>query len=276
MADHDFDVLARTITALANLLLPHVVPLFAVPRGKRPALVGTALLVESTDGLFVISAGHVLDQGLPPARLYFYDKTRTLRQLSGTMIRTSPLPGSHGPDTHDVAVIRLPPDTPRVFLEALKYPAPIRALLPYRTNRADHQYLVTGFPRSRSRADPSGRQLKSQPQGFRVVSAGEDSYARLGLSPERHIVMPLNVEAMDFVDGTKGRIPDPHGMSGSPVWLLHDERLPNDEQFTPVVGIAIEYRKTEKLLIATDVGVALDLISLLQPPARSPRSNRPR
>lgn len=262
MADRDVDSFASTVTTLANLLLSHVVPLFAVPRGKRPSLVGTALLVENADSLFAISARHVLDQALPPGRLYFYDKTRALRQLSGRMVRTTPLPGTPGPDTHDIAVFRLPPDTPRVFLETLKQPVPIRALLPFRSNRADHQYLVTGFPRSRSRADPSSRQLKSQPQGFRVVSAHEDAYARLGLSTDRHIVMPLNVEAMDFSDGTKGRIPDPHGMSGSPVWLLHDERLPNDSQLTPAVGIAIEYRKTERLLVATDIGVALDLIAI--------------
>lgn len=262
MADREVNTLTNSIGALANLLLPHVIPLFAVPRGKRPALVGTALLVERADAIFAISARHVFDQSLPPGKLYFYDKTKTLRQLFGTMIRTTPLTGSPGPDTHDVAAIRLPSDTPRVFLETLKYPAPIRALLPFQTNRADHQYLVTGFPRSRSHADPSSRQLRSQPQGFRVVSASEDSYARLGLTPERHIVMALDVEAMNFPDGTKGRIPDPHGMSGSPVWLLHDEGLPNDKQLTPVVGIAIEYHKAEKLLVATDVGVALDLISV--------------
>jgi hypothetical protein len=262
MAPRHANSFASVVTALANALLPHVIPLFAVPRGKRPALAGTALLVEGTDGLFAISARHVLDQAMPPGVLYFYDKTRALRKLSGTMIRTAPLPGSSGPDTHDVAVLRLPPDTPKVFLETLKYPAPMRAVLPFRSNRADHQYLVTGFPSSRSRADPSSRHLKSQPQGFRLVSASHESYARLGLSPERHIVMPLNVEAMEFPDGTKGRIPDPHGMSGSPVWLLYDERLPNDTEFTPVVGIAIEYHKTERLLVATDIGVALDLISV--------------
>lgn len=262
MTDRGTASLDGTITQLANLLVSHVVPLFAVPRGKRPSLVGTALLVEDADSLFAISARHVLDQGLPPGRLHFYDKTRRLRQLSGRMARTTPLPGAPGADTHDLAVLRLPPDTPRVFLETLKHPVPVRALLPFRANRADHQYLVTGFPRSRSRADPSSRQLKSQPQGFRVVSAHEDAYARLGLSMDRHIVMPLNVEAMDFPDGTTGRIPDPHGMSGSPVWLLYDKRLPNDSQLTPVVAIAIEYHKTEGLLVATDVGVALDLIAI--------------
>ena len=181
MADQNVNVLAQAVTRLANQLLSHVVPLFAVPRGKRPTLVGTALLVEGANGIFAISAGHVLDQARPPGRLFFYDNARALRQLSGTMTRTSPLPDSPGPDTHDIAVLRLPPGTPRVFLDTLKYPASIRALLPFRTNRADHQYLVTGFPRSRSHADPSSRQLKSQPQGFRVVSASDESYVRLGL-----------------------------------------------------------------------------------------------
>lgn len=262
MLNRDDDSLSGKVTALANLLLPHIIPLFAIPPGKRPSLVGTALLVEDGGALFAVSARHVLDQAISPGRLYFYDRTKSLRHLFGTMVRTTPLPGQKAPDAYDVSVVRLAQDTPRVMLETLKYPMPLRTLLPFRTNRADHQYLVIGFPRSKSRADPSSRQLKSQPQGFRVVSADSDAYAQLGLSPERHIVMPLHVESMNFPDGTKRRIPDPHGMSGSPVWLLYDENLPNDPTHTPVVGIAIEYHKTEGLLVATDIGVALDLIQV--------------
>jgi hypothetical protein len=262
MSDRGFDPLARHITALANALLPHIIPLFAIPHGKRPFLVGTALFVAQDNELFLISARHVLDRGVLPGRLYYYDKTWSLRQLIGTLVRTAPLPNGQGPDRHDVAVMRLPRDTPSIFLETLKYPVPMRSLLPFQVNRGSQYYLVTGFPRSKSHADPSTRKLKSQPQGFTVVSSSGATYKQLGLSPQRHIVMHLNISAMNFPDGSKGRIADPHGMSGSPIWLLYDEAQPNDPEITPVVGVAIEYHKAEKLLVATDIGVALDLINV--------------
>lgn len=55
--------------------------------------------------------------------------------------------------------------------------------------------------------------------------------------------------------------PNPAGMSGSPVWLLHDEHRSEVSTLTPVVGIAIEHHKQEAVIVATDIGVALDLIA---------------
>lgn len=250
----------EALNKLAGALHVHVIPLFSVPPGKRPALVGTALLVKHLDRLYVVSARHVLDQALHPRKLYFYDQVRALRRLSGVLIRTSPLP-EEASDIHDLAVMRLPRDTPESFLEGTKQPISSELLLPFRTDRLGQQYLVTGFPRSKSNADPSSYKLKSQVSSFRVVSAKEESYTLLGVSTKRHVVMPLNVDQMVYPDGRSSRIPDPHGMSGSPVWLISDSVRSFELGHVPIVGIVIEYHKAEKLLVATDVGVALDLIS---------------
>jgi hypothetical protein len=53
----------------------------------------------------------------------------------------------------------------------------------------------------------------------------------------------------------------PAGMSGSPVWLLYDEKGPNDPTRTLVVGIFIEYKKPHHVMIATDIGIALRMIN---------------
>jgi len=72
--------------------------------------------------------------------------------------------------------------------------------------------------------------------------------------------MNLNIKEMRFPDGSLRPIPDPHGMSGSPLWLLFDDGGPNDPARTPVLGVVIEYHKQSNLLVATDIGIALDLI----------------
>ena len=46
-------------------------------------------------------------------------------------------------------------------------------------------------------------------------------YEKVGCSRETHVVMPFGYQKADSVA-------DPHGMSGSPVWLLFDEASDND------------------------------------------------
>ena len=120
--------------------------------------------------------------------------------------------------------------------------------------------MVVGFPSSRSKANPHNKQLKSEPSGFRIVSADTTEYEMLSLSERSHIVLSLDIERMNFPDGSVRQIADPHGMSGAPLWMLFDEIGENDPALTPVVGTIIEYHKDRKLLIATDIGVALALI----------------
>lgn len=258
-----FDPFFNAVTKLANTLIPHVIPLFSIPTGQRPALEGTALFVEQNDKLFLVSAKHVFMKDGSPKKLFYYEKTRSLRRVVGMLISTNSLPNVQSSDRYDVSVLQLPADTPRTLLEVAKFPAPHSSLKPFQSSRHRKHYLVTGFPTSRSRADPSSKQLKSKPQGYTVVSAEDDAYKKLGFGSDMHIVMNLDISSMNFPDGTTGRIPDPHGMSGSPIWLMYDDGGEDDPQSTPIVGIAIEYHKSEKLLVATDVGVALELMAVL-------------
>ena len=252
------DRLESAITELAGRLVNHVVPLFSIPPGKRPVLIGTGLLVSGKSGTFLVSAKHVIDHAKPPSRLYFYSETRELRQLTGHV--RYPFTPANEKDRLDVAIVALPKGTPTVFRSIWKIPIPLEQLAPNRIPRKSHHYLAIGFPKSRSRADPSNMQVRSEPHGFQVVSSSEASYRALGLREDSHIVMNLNIKEMRFPDGSLRPIPDPHGMSGSPLWLLFDDGGPNDPARTPVLGVVIEYHKQSNLLVATDIGIALDLI----------------
>lgn len=251
--------LNSAIASQANLLLQHVVPLFSVPKGKRPVLVGTSLLVEAFGDHFLVSARHVIDHAKPPGRLHYYIEPGQLHQLIGFVKHTGSLKGD-SKDLADLAVIRLPPSARPPSTAVWKRPVQLSALVQQKLPRADKQYLVTGFPASRSRANPHSKKLLSEPSGFRVVSAPLNRYKDMGVKEESHLVLSLDVSNMRFPDGTTRPIADPHGMSGSPVWLLYDASGENDIHMTQVVGIAIEYHKTAKLLVATDARVVLELI----------------
>jgi hypothetical protein len=74
------------------------------------------------------------------------------------------------------------------------------------------------------------------------------------------VILELDLE--DCVDshGIQRTFPKPQGMSGSPVWMLA-EKVNSGSRVYPIVGIGIEYRKAQRALVATDIGVAIDMIT---------------
>jgi hypothetical protein len=251
----------QAVVDSANMLLRHVVPLFSIRPGKRPILIGTSLLVERAGTYYLVSARHVVDRSSDPGGLYYYIERGSMHRLLGSVLHTQAQPHLVQIDKYDVAVIALAPDALPPGAAVWKLPLPFSSLRPFQFPRRRKQYLVTGFPSSRSRANPHSRRLVSEPSGFRVVSATQDRYTILGLDEEHHIVLALDIANMNFPDGTQRRIADPHGMSGSPVWLLFDEDGRNNSSVTPAVGVVTEYHRDKRLLVATDIAVAVHLIN---------------
>jgi hypothetical protein len=89
--------------------------------------------------------------------------------------------------------------------------------------------------------------------------AQKQGYDKVGCNPQSHIVMPFNHRKLQ---GRNGRtlFPDPYGISGSPVWLYFDEVHKNRPDYTPDVGIIVEYYKDKCLLVATDIAAAISLM----------------
>lgn len=243
-----------------NELLRHVIPLFRIPSNKRPELIGTALLVNHSGNSYMVSAKHVIDNMIHPSTLYYYVDRDKLMQLFGNVIHTIAPSSFKGQDSYDIAVVRLQEESRPPYPGVSKDAIPSSFLKSIDLPRVGKEYIITGFPASKSRANPNRKQLKSDPSSFGVASANPAQYLSLNLQHETHLVMPLDVEKMTFPDGSIRRISDPHGMSGSPVWLYPDLSNTNNREFNYVVGIVIEYHKNKKLLVATDIGVALQLI----------------
>jgi hypothetical protein len=248
----------EVVTKLSNVLLRHVVPLFKKEPGKRPTLVGSSLLLSSERLVFLVSAAHVLDEY---RQLHFYIKPNKIRKLTGTLLRTKlPPSGNRIDDRVDIGVLRLEGVDLPPYVKVDKYALPVSALRPNALPREQKQYLLVGFPATRSKANPAAKELKSEPVSYRNIAAPTSKYADLQISPETHIVINLDTQHVLMPDGSISAFPQPAGLSGSPVWLLYDEHGTNDARQTPVVGIAIEYRKASQALVATDVEVVLKLI----------------
>jgi Trypsin-like peptidase domain len=254
--DDDFERDTRAATALSIPLAEFILPLFADSDGKYPEMIGTGFLVEDRGSTFLISAAHVLDRALD---LYFYVDKAVTRMLSGRISKT--LPPKDGPRTADhldVAVLKLEGEGLPPYPGLSKRAMPISMLLPSALPRDDKQYLIVGFPSSKSKANRKDREVNSQPVSFRNISATLSQYGDLGVLPETHIVLPLDLKKTVASDGTIKPFFSPHGLSGSPLFCLPQGW--NKGGSTPVVGVVIEHHKNERAAVATDIALVVEMI----------------
>jgi hypothetical protein len=192
---------------------------------------------------------------------FFYAGPRVIRTLAGSVRVTNPPPGKdRKADRYDVGVLRLlepasPPDLP-----VNKTALPLSALMPRAPPRRGKEYLVTGFRASKSKLHPVRREIDAGFYGNWCPSASEPAYAKMGLSLEDHIVMPFSRKKVVGEGSIIRAFPNPEGMSRSPVWLLGDEAGTNDPVQTPIVGVLIEYHRSQHLLVATDINTTVELL----------------
>jgi hypothetical protein len=148
------------VERFAERLSRHVVGIFHEGRQGRPELHGSGFLVSSSGGSFLISAAHVLDPLQSGTRLFFYAGPDIIRELAGSVRVTNPPPGKdRKADRNDVGVLRLqepasPPDRP-----INKTALPLSALMPRALPRRGKEYLVTGFPASKSNFIPFAKSV---------------------------------------------------------------------------------------------------------------------
>ncbi len=164
-------------------------------------------------------------------------------------------------DRLDVGVLKLDGPGLPPYPQVRKYPVPLTSLVANALPREGKQYLLVGFPASKSKLNPVSHEVASKPYNFRNVSASQEKYMELQVKPNDHIVLSFDVAKTVMPNAELRKFPDPKGMSGSPVWLLHDENDPNNVCQTPIVGIAIEHRRNQRTIIATDIRIALQLIN---------------
>ncbi|MGE0469022.1 MAG: trypsin-like peptidase domain-containing protein [Nitrospira sp.] len=261
MTNTTFEAESQAITDLANVLARSILPLFAQVSSGKPKLVGSGFLVSSDTNSYLVSAAHVFDELKTGHELFFYIEPHIRQKLSGSLRLTKTPEGNNRKlDRLDVGVLRLEGPGLPPYPKVDKYPLVFDALMPNALPRDGKQYLLIGFPESKSRANPIAREVASEIYSFRNASAAPQKYADLGVSTQSHVVLSFNRKRTVGHDSQIRTFPEPSGMSGSPVWLLYDENGPNDPVQTPVVGVAIEHHKNHHAIVATDIDVVLKLI----------------
>ena len=238
-----------------NILSRFVVPLYR-DEGGRPSQFGSGFFVRSGSSQFLVSAAHVLELG---ASLFYYIEPNVTAKLSGER-RMSRWNGDRERDPVDVGVLKLKDSVPP-YPKVNKCAVDVSYLHPRMLPRADKVYSIIGFPATQSKVNRIAMEVSTTVYAYRNRSIPDAEYANFNASPTTHIILPMDLRK--GVDSNRQRrtFPKPQGMSGSPIFVLLEEWLAVESRSFPIVAIGTKYRKAKKILIGTDVDIAVAMIN---------------
>ena len=125
-------------------------------------------------------------------------------------------------------------------------------------------YGFAGFPVSRNRVYLTT--IKPSSMACVVVASPPNAYARLKLHPATHFLG--NFDRNKQIDSVKGLFtgPDPKGMSGGGVWRLGTPKECAMGTISErLIGIGIEHRRDEKVLLGVRVSAVVALTCAVYP-----------
>lgn len=248
--------LADVISEAIDTLTCFSIPLYIDKRG-RPLHIGTGFFVTSGSDCFLVSAAHVLDIAVASG-MYFYSTPQEKRHLDGRLIRSKAPEGRHK-DIIDIGVLKLGPVGRPPFPDVRKFAMDISYLKPIYTPRSDKGYAIIGFPCTKNGFRVHKKDVLAAPYAYRSQSIPESIYVKHGVSTESHVLLPLDLKKAFGPAGEAMHFPKPDGMSGAPVVVLYGDQGEESRVF-PVVAVGIEYRTSDRVLVATDVRFVLEAI----------------
>jgi hypothetical protein len=191
-----------------------IVPLYG-PRARRvPYHGGCGVVVRLRDRLFIFSASHV-HLGLEENAVgeILVATSTTFVPVVGQVYRTNGV--ATQPDSLDAAVLELTSGEGLEALRAIAHPitrSNIRA-----TPEADADIVTLGYPhRDATRTD--GARVVPLQYEWEGPSLEHAAYSSLGLRPDHHVTMKLDLKQVVSDNGTSHRSLSPAGVSGSGMW----------------------------------------------------------
>jgi len=126
-------------------------------------------------------------------------------------------------------------------------------------------YGFTGFPGDENQVIEDHTLLR-RAYYYGGQPAPDSEYRYLGIDRRSHFIMAFEREHAVDTDGQTVYAPDPHGMSGGPVWKLGTFQEVDLGICRPkVIGIAIEWWENRRTLVCVRVGVAVEAIRRILP-----------
>lgn len=130
---------------------------------------------------------------------------------------------------------------------------PPNLISPYAMPRAGKKFAFVGYPSTKGKADRVALDVRSASYAYLSGAAPTETYGKLGLDPRFHIVLPFSKRGVVDLHGKLFNFPKPNGISGAPLWELQKPEAGGRK----VVGVMIEHRRQQGVLIAADIAAVL-------------------
>jgi hypothetical protein len=249
--------------------LDSVVPIFRYKENERFSQEGSGVLIEFRGHIFLLTAGHVIDQ-LSAADLQIPHTNNEILSIEGTHAYIKPK-GQRESDSLDFGYFKLDKN----FSEGLRdkfYFIKENEFGIEKEYPSKELFSFAGYPHRKSNV--AGAIAKTDFFAYGTYHADADDYNRLGFNEDENIVAKFNRK--NSFNPKVGRIELPvlpHGISGGGVFIW-----PKDESEIPprnrkLVGIGHEWRK-EGYFIATRLEIILAAILRNNPDLRNENLTR--
>ena len=183
--------LENNIGSAIDTLTAFSIPLY-LDIDSQPTHLGTGFLVQKGGDYFLVSAAHVLDNALSHG-LYFYSSPSEIRHLTGCLVRSRPT-DKRSDDHIDIGVVKITGEVQPPYPEVRKFAMDISYLKPSYLPRSKKHFTFIGFPATKSKVRRGCRSILVKPYSYRSDSIPEDDYAKFGVHPETHVVLPLDLK----------------------------------------------------------------------------------
>ncbi|CAA9370687.1 MAG: hypothetical protein AVDCRST_MAG68-5729 [uncultured Gemmatimonadetes bacterium] len=241
-----------------KVFTPAVRPLYTVSSREKPDAEGSCVLFKVGGRHFLLTAAHVLDQ-LMEGELYIGGDESLLtipRNWHGTQMPDS---GNREDDKIDLAFMELPAELVAEMGDCL-WLGPRDVVQP--GSAAAHRFYCTfGYPVRRAKVRSQVLSVAAPADLYAGVAVDQEVYERLGLSPETHIVISYDRERVISSHGVRVPTVKPYGKSGGGLWRFDSLVVPGLPPLeNPLAGILTEWRREEKVLVATRIELFVALL----------------
>ena len=236
-----------------------VLPIYGDTPRQTPDHIGTAFALDWNGQKLLLTAAHVIDHNA-------FSSLYVGAAFDGAPVKLLEMEFLRGDDPYDFAIGRIPSQT----LEALDG---ISFISQSDICNASHEppgttYTVIGYPNSRNKKTHATRRRVRAEQVRYSNIAGTDHplCQERNLSPATHLFINYDPKHSRDAQGQRVNSIQPKGMSGGPVFnigvLAHPSVLSGQRRPDPcLAGLAIEYHKDHRTMIATRVQPILNAVS---------------
>lgn len=238
---------------LVDRLFPYTRSVFGAINKATPEFVGSGFLLKGHDGLYLVTAAHVMDRFCGNEYGPFLDGADGLVAISGEEVCSyTGDPIRRRDDRRDVSIVKLDNETQRRLGQV--YIADYEKLDLLGEHDVRLGYFCVGVPakKGQQRIDTSSRVITPEPYGLFASESSAEIYGKLNADKAAHLAIAFNVKKSYAQDNVRRAAPALHGLSGAPIWGFR--RKSDAELQAVIVAILTEYHQKDiKAILGTRV-----------------------